>query len=66
MTLFDINLFLRYLCSVEGEGAQTEKKKKIIEFGENVSILEGSFFLKLIEKRLTIGASSKTFRKMDS
>jgi hypothetical protein len=63
--LFDVNLFLRYLCSVQGKGSQTEKIKKLIEFGENVSILEGSFFLKVIEKRLTIGASNKTFGKID-
>jgi ATP-dependent DNA ligase len=60
-----VNLFLRYLSSVEGKGSQGDKIKKIIEFGKNVSVLEGIFLLKLIEKKLTIGASKKTFRKMD-
>lgn len=36
-----------------------------MSFGSNVSVLEGIFLLKLIERRLTIGASNKTFRKAD-
>ena len=50
---------------MQGTGSQTEKIKMIIGFGENVSVLEGIFLLKLIEKKLTIGASKKTFRKLD-
>ena len=44
---------------------QTIKAQRISAFGERVTALEGIFFLKLIEKRLTIGASNKTFRKAD-
>ena len=39
LSIYDVNLFLRYLCALEGNGSQTEKSKKIIMFGENVSVL---------------------------
>jgi hypothetical protein len=50
---------------LQGPGTQMEKAKKITEFGENVTALEGIFLLKIIEKKLTIGASNKTFSKAD-
>jgi hypothetical protein len=60
-----VNYFLRYLCATQGAGSQTEKCKKILEFGENVSVIEGLFLLKLIQRELNVGASTKTFRKID-
>jgi ATP-dependent DNA ligase len=63
LSIYDVNLFLRYLCALEGTGSATEKAQKIISFGSNASVLEGIFLLKLIERKLTIGASNKTFRK---
>ena len=37
----------------------------MVRFGQSVSAIEGVFLLKLVEKRLTIGAGSKTFSKAD-
>jgi len=39
LTLYDVNIFLRYLSTLEGTGAQKEKARKIVMFGENVSVL---------------------------
>lgn len=62
LTLYDVNLFLRYIAGVSGTGSQAEKSQKIIDVVSAVSTLEGIYFLKLIDHKITIGAKEKTFR----
>ena len=65
LSIFDVHVFLRYLGALKGNGSQMERIQKVVKFGQKVSAIEGVFLLKLIEKRLTIGAGSKTFNKAD-
>jgi len=46
-----------------GTGSQTEKASKIIELGKKISVAEGIYLLKILDRKLTIGAGSKTFKK---
>jgi hypothetical protein len=62
LTLYDVNIFLKYIAAVSGTGSQTEKSQKIIDVVEQVSRKEGVCFLRLIDHKITIGARGKTFK----
>jgi ATP-dependent DNA ligase len=62
LTLYDVNLFLKYIGGVSGTGSQGEKSQKIIDTVEKISKKEGVYFLKLIDHKITIGAKEKTFK----
>ena len=64
LTLYDINIFLKYISLLEGKGSSEERIRKILTLMEGLSKLEGLYFLKIIDKKLTIGATSKTFNKI--
>lgn len=61
LTLYDVNLFLRYIAGVNGVGSQALKAEKIMNVVSSISKKEGVYFLKLIDHKITIGAKEKTF-----
>lgn len=63
LTLYDVNLFIRFLVARVGTGAQNEKAQKIIDLGEKVSMIEGEYLLKIVDRKLTVGAKAKTFSR---
>jgi hypothetical protein len=63
LTLYDINLFIRFLVARVGAGAQNEKAQKIIDLGEKISMVEGEYLLKIVDRKLTVGAKAKTFSR---
>lgn len=51
------------MVALTGNGSQSEKAEKILELGKKVSVAEGIYLLKILDRKLTIGAGSKTFKK---
>ena len=39
MSIYDLNVFLEYLCELKGAGAMKEKAERILLFGQKVSVI---------------------------